>query len=127
MAAPFSARLSVLLEDGIRVKKDDVVVRLRNTEAEMARTQVEGQRLVSQDRIRSLQRMMLDERQLKPEERAHLAGELAEEREKLANLDGQLKLCEEKINDLGVRSPTAGLVVEELRAGKARLIPDSVF
>ena len=67
--------------------------------------------MISQDRIRDLQRMMLDERQLKADERAHLAGELAEEREKLVNLDRQLNLCEEKLKDLEVRSPIAGQVV----------------
>ena len=99
------------VDHGTVVKEGDVVVHLRNTEAEIARTQVEGQRMISQDRIRDLQRMMLDERQLKADERAHLAGELAEEREKLVNLDRQLNLCEEKLKDLEVRSPIAGQVV----------------
>ena len=54
---------------------------------------------------------MLDERQLKPEDRARLAGELDEEKAKLTNLKEQSNLCKEKLNDLEVRSPASGIVV----------------
>ena len=48
----------VLVKHGDPVEKGQELVRLRNTEAEMALTQVEGERLVSQERIDSLQRTL---------------------------------------------------------------------
>ena len=103
--------VDVPVKDGDLVEKGQELVRLRNTEAEIALTQVEGQRIVSQERIDSLQRTLLDERELRPDERARLHGELAEEREKLVNYDAQWELCKKKVEDLDVRSPIRGLVV----------------
>jgi len=103
--------MDVFVKQGDLAEKKQELVRLRNTEAEIALTQVEGQRIVSQERIDSLQRTLLDERQLRPDERARLHGELAEEREKLINYNAQWELCKKKVEDLDIRSPIRGLVV----------------
>jgi multidrug efflux pump subunit AcrA (membrane-fusion protein) len=98
------------VDNGVHVKKDEVLVRLRNTEAQMALAQVEGQLRVSEQSIDSLQRMLLSG-QLKPDDYDKRSGELAEERKKLANLQGQYKLCQQKIKDLDICSPIDGVVV----------------
>ncbi len=101
----------VPVKDGDPVEKKQELVRLRNTEAEIALTQIEGERIVSQEKIDSLQRSLLDEQQIRPEERARMHGELAEEREKLVSFDAQWALCKSKVEELDVRSPIRGLVI----------------
>ena len=103
--------VDVPAQHGKRVAEGDTLVRLRNTDAEQAMTQVEGQRLVAIDRIGSLQRTLLEERQLRPEDHARLSGELAEEQEKLINLDAQQVICRKRIDGLQVHSPIRGVVV----------------
>ncbi len=93
------------------VAAGDLLVRLRNTDAEETLIQVEGQRLVAEERIRSLQRTLLDERQLRSEDIARLSGERAEEEEKLVNLNAQRVLDQKRIADLAVHSPIRGVVV----------------
>ena len=101
----------VKVHPGDAVEANQLLVQLRNTDAEQALTQVEGQRLIAEQRSLSLQRTLLDERKLNPEERARLSGELAEEQEKLNNLNSQRVLCQKRIDDLAVRSPISGNVL----------------
>jgi multidrug efflux pump subunit AcrA (membrane-fusion protein) len=103
--------VDVPAQHGKRVAAGETLVRLRNTDAEQAMTQVEGQRLVAIERIDSLRRTLLEERQLRPEERARVSGELAEEQEKLINLDAQQVICRKRIDELEVHSPIRGQVV----------------
>ncbi len=101
----------VKVHPGDAVEANQLLVQLRNTDAEQALTQVEGQRLIAEERSLSLQRTLLDERKLNPEELARLSGELAEEQEKLNNLNAQRVLCQKRIDDLAVRSPISGKVL----------------
>ena len=54
---------------------------------------------------------MLDDRQLRSEDRIRIFGELAESREKLVNLKAQRNLDLKRIDELSVRSPIDGVVV----------------
>ena len=95
---------------GDTVKTHDLLVRLRNTDAEQALIQVEGQLVEVEEGIHSRQRM-LDDRQLRSEDRIRIFGELAESREKLVNLKAQRNLDLKRIDELSVRSPIDGVVV----------------
>jgi multidrug efflux pump subunit AcrA (membrane-fusion protein) len=95
---------------GQEVAKQQLLVRLRNTDAEQALIQVEGQLVEVEEETRSRQRM-LDDRQLRSEDRIRLFGELAEAREKRLNLEAQRVLCRQRIEQLSVRSPIQGVVV----------------
>jgi hypothetical protein len=101
----------VPIADGAVVDKDQLLVQLRNTEAEIALSQVEGQIITCREHIMSLQRTLLNEGTLPVGDRARYSGELAEEKGKMLNLEAQRTLCQKKIQDLEVRSPIRGMVV----------------
>ena len=69
-------------DHGDMVKKDQLLVQLRNTELEVALTDVQGQRLANNERLFAVQRSLVEEKKLSIEERNRLAGEQAELRQK---------------------------------------------
>lgn len=98
-------------EHGKWVHKGDVLLKLRNTDLEVARTDIDGQRIQARERVFAVQHVLSSERQLRPEERNRLYGELAEAKEKLLSLDIQAKLYEKKLEELEIKSPIDGQVV----------------
>jgi hypothetical protein len=98
------------IEHGTQVRKDQLLVKLRNTQIEVERAKIEGDRDVARQRVRSLQQL-LDNRSLRPDEQQRVAGELAEAGVTLRSLDAQREIYKEKMKDLEVRSPIDGLVV----------------
>jgi multidrug efflux pump subunit AcrA (membrane-fusion protein) len=101
----------LLVEHGRAVRKDDVLLRLRNTDLDVALTEVSGQILATRERIMAVERMLLERRDLDPAERHRLEGEMAEQRERLVSLEAQQRLYRLKRQDLEVRSPIDGVVV----------------
>jgi len=101
----------VFVSNGDTVKAQQPLVLLRNTELGVAMTEVIGQRTTTSQRIRSLERSLLEQNRLSVEERNQKAGELAEARQKLSNLDEQYQLYLLKQKELDVKSPMAGKVV----------------
>ncbi len=95
---------------GDLVKKDQPLAKLRNTEIEVALTDVLGQRLATKEKLEAARRTITDERNLRIEERNRLMGEVAELKQKLASLDAQLSLQKAKQAELLVRSPIDGEV-----------------
>jgi multidrug efflux pump subunit AcrA (membrane-fusion protein) len=96
---------------GDMVKKDQLLVQLRNTDLEVAISDVEGQRQAARERIFAAQRALFEEKKLSIEERNRLAGDQAEWRQKLQSFDAQWGLYKAKQLELEVKSPINGLVV----------------
>ncbi len=95
---------------GDTVNEDQLLALLRNTDLEVALTDVQGQRMATTERLFAVQRSMGD-RRLSTEERSRLAGEQAELKQKLLSLDAQLVLYEAKQLELDVTSPMKGQVI----------------
>jgi len=87
------------------------LAQLRNTDLQVAVTDVTGQMSTARERILSIQRTLVDADNLGIEERTRLTGELAELNQKLESLKAQLALYEEKRDELAVRAPIDGVVV----------------
>jgi len=96
---------------GQEVKKDQLLARLRNTDLEVALTDIQGQRLATGERLFAVQRALVEERKLSVEERSRLAGEQAELKQRLQSLDAQWALYKAKQLELEVKSPIDGIVV----------------
>jgi len=101
----------LLTDHGDVVRADEALAELRNTDLQVAMTDVTGQMSATRERILSIQRTLVDANNLAVEERTRLTGELAELRQKLDSLKAQLNLYQEKKDELTVRSPINGLVV----------------
>jgi multidrug efflux pump subunit AcrA (membrane-fusion protein) len=99
------------VEHGQIVAGGQELVRLRNTDLEVEIASLLGQRTAAQEQILSIQRTLLDNPRLSPEERERLSGRLLELQETAAGLDRQLELLRHKEEQLIIRSPLAGQVV----------------
>lgn len=96
---------------GDEVEKDQLLARLRNTDLEVALTDVQGQRLATTEQLLAAQRALVEERKLSPADRIRLSGEVAQLTEKLNSLDAQVALYKTKQLELAVNSPMKGQVI----------------
>jgi hypothetical protein len=87
------------------------LVRLRNTDLEVAIQDLIGERTRTREQILSVQRVLLGENRLSPDEQNRLSGQLLGLRETADSLDKQLALYRQKEKQLLVRSPIAGQIV----------------
>jgi multidrug efflux pump subunit AcrA (membrane-fusion protein) len=87
------------------------LIRLRNTDLEVEIASLLGQRTTTQEQLLSLQRTLLDNPRLSPEERERLSGRLLELQESAAAVERRLVLVRRKEEQLAIRSPLAGQVV----------------
>lgn len=102
---------AALVEHGQEVAAGQELVRLRNTDLEVEIASLIGQRTTTQEQILSIQRTLLDNPRLSPDERERLSGRLLELQETANGLERQLMLVQQKEEQLIVRSPLAGQVV----------------
>jgi multidrug efflux pump subunit AcrA (membrane-fusion protein) len=105
--------VAVHVKHGDRVDQDAPLVDLRNTDLEVALSDVTGQRMATQEQILSVDRArtLVDKgKSATPEERNRLEGQRSELRQKLASLDQQLEVYRQKRQQLAVQSPIAGNV-----------------
>jgi multidrug efflux pump subunit AcrA (membrane-fusion protein) len=93
------------------VPKGKTLVQLRNTDLEVALTDVEGQRMANEEQLINKQRWLSEEKKLNDEQKYQLAGDLAELLQKKQTLDAQWQLYKAKEKELDIKSPLNGLVV----------------
>ncbi|MCE5303996.1 MAG: biotin/lipoyl-binding protein [Planctomycetaceae bacterium] len=98
-------------QHGQMVRKDQVLVKLRNTELAATLADLQGQRMAAGERLLSVQRALVGEKKLSPDQRNQLEGEQAELWQKQQSLNVQWGLYRTKEADLAVRSPLDGVVV----------------
>ena len=99
------------VDHGVYVKNDQLLVLLRNTDLGNAIADAEGQRLGTIQTINSVQRILQEEKKLRPEEINRYIGQRAEQTEKLRSLENQLVLLRVKQAELTIKSPLNGQVV----------------
>jgi multidrug efflux pump subunit AcrA (membrane-fusion protein) len=101
----------IAVKHGERVKQGQVLVELRNTDLDVAETEVEGRRTAAVEQLNAVDRSLFDEgKRITAEERAKLSGERNQLREQIESFDRQMKLYAEKRELLVVRSPIDGEV-----------------
>jgi multidrug resistance efflux pump len=98
------------VEHGAAVAEGQLLATLRNTDLEVAITDVLGRKASSEEQLASTQRSLLADTKLSADERTRLAGRAAQLRREIDSLDEQLKLYETKKKDLEVKSPIAGVI-----------------
>jgi len=101
----------VLVKQNQMVEKDQLLVRMRNTDLEKELIRVKGEIAVTGQQVMNRERSISENRGLREEELNQLRTERVELRAKLANLEFQRRLCEQKMKYLEIHSPIAGQVV----------------
>ncbi|MEE9603646.1 MAG: biotin/lipoyl-binding protein, partial [Thermoguttaceae bacterium] len=106
----------VVTKDGVKVihgqlvKKGQILVELRNTDLDIATADIKGELLSTGEKILGIARRLNDP-QTAISDKSRLRGERAALKEELASLIEQLRLYNEKKEELKVRSPADGLVL----------------
>lgn len=96
---------------GDLVKEGQTLVQLRNTDLEVALTDIQGQRMANSEQLSAVQRSLFEEKKLSIEERNRLSGQRAELMQKQNTLNAQTDLYKAKTAELEVKSPIEGIVV----------------
>lgn len=101
----------VAVRHGQEVQKEQVLVRLRNTELKQALLEIEGQIATNQKQLAAIQKTLSETRMLSAQDRARLTGQRAELEARQINLLAQRAVLREKEKELIVASPMDGEVV----------------
>ena len=104
-------RLETSLDHGAGVQEGQLLAVLRNTDLEVAITDVLGRKASSEEQLVATRRAMLEETKITADERARMAGRAAQLEREIESLATQLLLYETKKKDLDVRSPIDGVIV----------------
>ena len=98
------------IEHGATVKQDQLLATLRNTELDVAMTDVIGRKATANEQLVATERSLKNEK-LTDAEKNRLYGERARLAREFTSLGDQQALYEKKKEDLQVRSPIDGVVV----------------
>lgn len=99
------------LEHGAGVTGGQLLATLRNTDLEVALTDVLGRKASSEEQLVSTRRALLEDKKISADEKTRLAGRAAQLQREIESLEQQRKLYEMKKLDLEVRSPIDGVIV----------------
>jgi multidrug resistance efflux pump len=99
------------LEHGAGVKQGQLLATLRNTDLEVALTDVLGRKASSEEQLVATRRALLEDKKISADEKTRLAGRAAQLQREIESLEQQRKLYETKKLDLDVRSPIDGVIV----------------
>jgi len=99
------------LEHGAAVKQGQLLATLRNTDLEVALTDVLGRKASSEEQLVATRRALLEDKKISADEKNRLAGRAAQLQREIESLEAQRKLYETKKKDLEVRSPIDGVIV----------------
>jgi GAF domain-containing protein len=104
-------RLETSLDHGAGVDEGQLLAVLRNTDLEVAITDVLGRKASSEEQLVATRRAILEDTKITADERARMAGRAAQLEREIESLATQLALYETKKKDLEVRSPIDGVIV----------------
>ena len=104
-------RLEMSLDHGVEVNEDQLLAVLRNTDLEVAITDVLGRKASSEEQLVATRRAMLEENRISADEQARMAGRAAQLEREIESLETQFALYQKKKKDLEVRSPIDGVIV----------------
>lgn len=103
--------LEPVVEHGAEVKKDQPLAKLRNTEVDVAITDVLGRKAASEEQLRATRQSLLEDQKLSADERVRLEGRARQFEREIESLEEQRLLWETRRADLVVRSPIDGVIV----------------
>ena len=104
-------KLEAGLEHGASVKQGQLLATLRNTDLEVALTDVLGRKASSEEQLVATRRALLEDKKISADEKTRLSGRAAQLQREIESLEQQRKLYETKKHDLEVRSPIDGVIV----------------
>ncbi len=96
---------------GAEVKTGQVLARLRNTDLDVAITDVLGRMASSEEQLNATQRALLEDNKISADERTRMSGRVAQLKREIESLEEQRKLHLAKQEYLQVRSPIDGVIV----------------
>ena len=96
---------------GAEVKTGQLLARLRNTEVEVALTDVLGRKASSEEQLRATRRSLLEDAKISADEKVRLAGRASQLEREIESLAEQQRPWEARRKDLEVRSPINGVLV----------------
>ena len=99
------------LEHGAGVTQGQLLATLRNTDLEVALTDVLGRKASSEEQLVATRRALLEDKKISADEKTRLAGRAAQLQREIESLEQQRKLYDMKKQDLEVRSPIDGVIV----------------
>ncbi len=99
------------VEHGAVVKAGQPLARLRNTEVDVAITDVLGRKAASEEQLRSTRQSLLEDQEISADERVRLEGRARQFEREIESLEEQRQLWEARRADLTVSSPIDGVVV----------------
>jgi hypothetical protein len=99
------------LEHGAGVTQGQLLATLRNTDLEVALTDVLGRKSSSEEQLVATRRALLEDKKISADEKTRLAGRAAQLQREIESLEQQRKLYDTKKHDLEVRSPIDGVIV----------------
>ena len=92
-------RLEAGLEHGAEVKAGQLLATLRNTDLEVAITDVLGRKASSEEQLVATRRALLEDKKISADEKTRLAGRAAQLQREIESLEQQRKLYETKKHD----------------------------
>ena len=98
------------VEHGATVEEGQLIATLRNTDLEVAITDVLGRKTSSEEQLVATQRSLLADTKLSEDERTRLQGRAAQLRREIGSLESQIQLYDTKKKDLKVTSPITGVI-----------------
>ena len=104
-------KLESALDHGAGVKAEQLLATLRNTDLEVALTDVLGRKASSEEQLVATRRAVLEDKKISADEKTRLAGRAAQLQREIESLEAQRKLYDTKKLDLEVRSPIDGVIV----------------
>ena len=104
-------KLETGLEHGAGVTQGQLLATLRNTDLEVALTDVLGRKASSEEQLVATRRALLEDKKISADEKTRLAGRAAQLQREIESLEQQRKLYDTKKHDLEVRSPIDGVIV----------------
>jgi hypothetical protein len=99
------------LKHGAEVQQGELLAQLRNTDLEVAMTDIFGRKASSEEQLVATRRSLLEDKGLSNDEKNRMAGRAAQLRREIESLEQQQRLYEHKKADLEVRSPIGGVIV----------------
>jgi hypothetical protein len=99
------------VEHGAVVKAEQPLARLRNTEVDVAITDVLGRKAASEEQLRATRQSLLEDQKISADERVRLEGRARQFEREIESLEQQWKLWEARRADLVVKSPIDGVIV----------------
>ena len=96
---------------GADVSAGQLLATLRNTDLEVALTDILGRKASSEEQLVSTQRALLEDNKISADERTRMSGRVAQLKREIESLEEQRKLFLTKKKYLEVRSPIDGVIV----------------